>query len=142
MTLFGFGTQRVEEELRRLLPDLKYARVDSDAMRSGSDYETILRQFAAGELQVLLGTQMIAKGLDYPNVTLVGVISADTALAAPPDFRSAERTFYLIDHRSPARAGAGDSPGRVLVQTDLCRAIRRFNMAPSRIPRRSRSGIG
>jgi primosomal protein N' (replication factor Y) len=117
LTLFGLGTQRVEEEIRRLMPELKYARVDSDAMRSGSDYESILRQFSAGEIQVLLGTQMIAKGLDYPNVTLVGVVSADTALALP-DFRSAERTFQLITQVA-GRAGRGDSPGRVLVQTFL-----------------------
>lgn len=117
LTLFGLGTQRVEEEIRRLFPNLKYARVDSDAMRSGSDYETILRQFSSGEIQVLLGTQMIAKGLDYPNVTLVGVISADTALALP-DFRAAERTFQLITQVA-GRAGRGDSPGRVVVQTFL-----------------------
>ena len=117
LTLFGLGTQRVEEEIRRIFPNLKYARVDSDTMRSGHDYETTLRQFAAGEIQVLLGTQMIAKGLDYPNVTLVGVISADTALALP-DFRSAERTFQLITQVS-GRAGRGDSPGRVVVQTYL-----------------------
>jgi primosomal protein N' (replication factor Y) (superfamily II helicase) len=117
LTLFGLGTQRVEEEIRRLFPNLKYARVDSDTMRSSHDYETILRQFSTGEIQVLLGTQMIAKGLDYPNVTLVGVISADTALALP-DFRSAERTFQLITQVA-GRAGRGDSPGRVLVQTFL-----------------------
>jgi primosomal protein N' (replication factor Y) len=111
------GTQRVEEELRRILPNLKYARVDSDTMRSGSDYDAILRQFSDGQLQVLLGTQMIAKGLDYPNVTLVGVISADTALGLP-DFRAAERTFQLITQVA-GRAGRGDSPGRVLVQTFL-----------------------
>lgn len=117
LTLFGLGTQRVEEELRRLLPNLKYARVDSDAMRSARDYEQILQQFGRGEIQVLLGTQMIAKGLDYPNVTLVGVISADTALALP-DFRAAERTFQLITQVA-GRAGRGDAPGRVVVQTFL-----------------------
>ena len=106
----------VEEEIRRLLPNLKYARVDSDTMRSGKDYETILRQFSTGEIQVLLGTQMIAKGLDYPNVTLVGVISADTALALP-DFRSAERTFQLITQVA-GRAGHWRFAGTCL-STDI-----------------------
>jgi primosomal protein N' (replication factor Y) len=92
LSLFGLGTQRVEEELARKFPDLVYARVDSDTMRSARDYEALLGKFGRGEVQVLLGTQMIAKGLDYPNVTLVGVISGDTALALP-DFRAAERTF-------------------------------------------------
>jgi primosomal protein N' (replication factor Y) len=117
LSLFGLGTQRVEEELARKFPDLKYARVDSDSMRQAGDYEAVLAKFAAGEIQVMLGTQMIAKGLDYPNVTLVGVISADTALALP-DFRSAERTFQLITQVA-GRAGRGDAPGRVVVQTFL-----------------------
>src|SRR5205085_2825765 len=79
------------------------------------DYEDLLDRFGKGEIQVMLGTQMIAKGLDYPNVTLVGVISADTALALP-DFRASERTFQLITQVA-GRAGRGDSPGRVVVQT-------------------------
>jgi hypothetical protein len=109
LTLFGLGTQRVEEELARKFPDLKFARVDSDSMRGAGDYEAVLSRFSRGEIQVMLGTQMIAKGLDYPNVTLVGVISADTALALP-DFRSAERTFQLITQVA-GRAGRGDSGG-------------------------------
>jgi primosomal protein N' (replication factor Y) len=115
LSLFGLGTQRVEEELKAKFPELKYARVDSDSMRSAKDYEAILTRFANKEIQVMLGTQMIAKGLDYPNVTLVGVISGDTALALP-DFRSAERTFQLITQVA-GRAGRGDSPGRVVLQT-------------------------
>jgi primosomal protein N' (replication factor Y) len=115
LSLFGLGTQRVEEELSRKFPDLKFARVDSDSMRSSKDYEALLGRFASGEIQVMLGTQMIAKGLDYPNVTLVGVISGDTALALP-DFRAAERTFQLITQVA-GRAGRGDAPGRVVVQT-------------------------
>ena len=95
LSLFGLGTQRVEEELAKKFPDLRFARVDSDSMRSSKDYEALLGRFAKNEVQVMLGTQMIAKGLDYPNVTLVGVISGDTALALP-DFRAAERTFQLI----------------------------------------------
>jgi len=117
LSLFGLGTQRVEEELRGKFPDITFARVDSDSMRSAKDYEALLGEFAAGKIQVLLGTQMIAKGLDYPNVTLVGVISGDTALALP-DFRAAERTFQLITQVA-GRAGRGDSPGRVVLQTFL-----------------------
>jgi primosomal protein N' (replication factor Y) len=117
LTLFGLGTQRVEEEMERRFPGIAFARVDSDSMHSTRDYQATLDRFGRGEIQVLLGTQMIAKGLDYPNVTLVGVISADTALALP-DFRSAERTFQLITQVA-GRAGRGDWGGRVVVQTLL-----------------------
>ncbi len=115
LSLFGLGTQRVEEELAKKFPDLKFARVDSDTMHHARDYEALLGRFARGEVQVMLGTQMIAKGLDYPNVTLVGVISGDTALSLP-DFRAAERTFQLITQVA-GRAGRGDAPGRVVLQT-------------------------
>jgi primosomal protein N' (replication factor Y) len=115
LSLFGLGTQRVEEELTKKFPDLKFARVDSDSMHSAKDYEALLGSFARNEIQVMLGTQMIAKGLDYPNVTLVGVISGDTSLSLP-DFRAAERTFQLITQVA-GRAGRGDSPGRVVLQT-------------------------
>jgi primosomal protein N' (replication factor Y) len=117
LSLFGLGTQRVEEELAKKFPELKFARVDSDTMRNSKDYEALLGRFARGEVQVMLGTQMIAKGLDYPNVTLVGVISGDTALSLP-DFRAAERTFQLITQVA-GRAGRGDAPGRVVLQTFL-----------------------
>jgi primosomal protein N' (replication factor Y) len=117
LSLFGLGTQRVEEELARKFPDLKFARVDSDTMRNSRDYEAMLDRFSRGEISVMLGTQMIAKGLDYPNVTLVGVISGDTALALP-DFRASERTFQLITQVS-GRAGRGDAKGRVVLQTFL-----------------------
>ncbi|MGB7158409.1 MAG: primosomal protein N' [Tepidisphaeraceae bacterium] len=117
LSLFGLGTQRVEEEIARKFPELRFARVDSDTMRSSKDYEALLGRFARREVQVMLGTQMIAKGLDYPNVTLVGVISGDTALALP-DFRAAERTFQLITQVA-GRAGRGDAPGRVVLQTFL-----------------------
>jgi primosomal protein N' (replication factor Y) (superfamily II helicase) len=115
LSLFGLGTQRVEEELARKFPGLAYARVDSDTMRGSRDYERLLTQFGSGAIKVMLGTQMIAKGLDYPNVTLVGVISGDTALSLP-DFRAAERTFQLITQVA-GRAGRGDAPGRVVLQT-------------------------
>jgi len=115
LTLFGLGTQRVEEELKKKLPDLRFERVDSDTMRSSKDYEQLLGRFARREIDVLLGTQMIAKGLDFPNVTLVGVISGDTALSLP-DFRAAERTYQLITQVA-GRAGRGDVPGHVILQT-------------------------
>jgi primosomal protein N' (replication factor Y) len=115
LSLFGLGTQRVEEELARKFPGLAFARVDSDTMRGSRDYERLLTQFGRGEIKVMLGTQMIAKGLDYPNVTLVGVISGDTALSLP-DFRAAERTFQLITQVA-GRAGRGNAPGRVVLQT-------------------------
>jgi len=117
LSLFGLGTQRVEEELMKKFPGLPFARVDSDTMRNGRDYEALLNRFGKGEIKLMVGTQMIAKGLDYPNVTLVGVISGDTALALP-DFRAAERTFQLITQVA-GRAGRGDAPGRVVLQTFL-----------------------
>ncbi|HMO27635.1 MAG TPA: primosomal protein N', partial [Tepidisphaeraceae bacterium] len=115
LSLFGLGTQRVEEEIARKFPKLRFARVDSDSMHSSKDYEKTLEAFGRREFDLMLGTQMIAKGLDYPNVTLVGVISADTALALP-DFRASERTFQLITQVA-GRAGRGDLPGRVIVQS-------------------------
>ena len=115
VTLFGLGTQRVEEELERKFPHLTFARMDGDTMRQREDYQRILSDFAAGKIDLLLGTQMIAKGLDFPNVRLVGVISGDTSLHMP-DFRAAERTFQLIAQVA-GRAGRSDKPGIVIVQT-------------------------
>ena len=117
LSLFGLGTQRVEEEIKRKFPELRYERVDSDTMRGGREYEDVLARFGRGEIDVLLGTQMIAKGLDYPNVTLVGVVSGDTALSLP-DFRASERTFQLVTQVA-GRAGRGTKPGRVVLQTFL-----------------------
>ncbi len=115
LTLFGLGTQRVEEELNAKFPSLNFARVDSDTMRGERSYEELLSKFGAGEIQVLMGTQMLAKGLDFPNVTLVGVINGDTALSLP-DFRAGERTFQLLTQVA-GRAGRGEKPGRVIVQS-------------------------
>ena len=115
LALFGLGTQRVEEELEKKLPGVTFARVDSDTMHQTSDYERVLDAFGAGKIQLLMGTQMIAKGLDFPNVTLVGVISGDTALALP-DFRAAERTFQLLTQVS-GRAGRGEKAGTVILQS-------------------------
>ena len=115
LSLFGLGTQRVEEELTQKFPDLRFARVDSDTMRGERSYEELLSKFGSGEIQVLMGTQMLAKGLDFPNVTLVGVVNGDTALSLP-DFRAGERTFQLLTQVA-GRAGRGEVPGRVVVQT-------------------------
>lgn len=113
--LAGYGTERVEEEIKKFLPDVRIARMDSDTMRQRGAHEVVLSKFRRGEVQVLVGTQMIAKGLDFPNVTLVGVISADTMLHIP-DYRAAERTFGLLAQVS-GRAGRAEKPGTVVVQT-------------------------
>lgn len=111
----GIGTQRLESEVRQRFPNLSVARMDSDTMRRPGSHERIFNAFRSGELQLLLGTQMIAKGLDFPNVLLVGVINADSALHFP-DFRAAERTFQLVTQVA-GRTGRGDRGGRVIVQT-------------------------
>jgi primosomal protein N' (replication factor Y) len=119
INVFGLGTQRVEEELHRKFPALvdgdTMQRVDSDTMRRATDFHETLDRFARGELRLLLGTQMIAKGLDFPGVRLVGVINADTAINLP-DFRAGERTFGLVSQVA-GRCGRGVDPGRVIVQT-------------------------
>jgi len=115
VTIFGLGTQKVEEELAHKFPGIRSARMDSDTMRSARDYQHTLDKFRAGETDVLLGTQMIAKGLDFPGVRLVGVISADTALNLP-DFRASERTFQLISQVA-GRSGRSEQLGRVIVQS-------------------------
>ena len=111
----GIGTERLEREVEMAFPDRVVRRMDSDTMRTPGSHEQVLAAFRAGEVDILLGTQMIAKGLDFPNVTLVGVVNADTALHLP-DFRAAERTFQLVAQVA-GRTGRGRRPGRVLVQT-------------------------
>jgi primosomal protein N' (replication factor Y) len=110
----GLGTQKVEETLAKLFPDARVTRMDSDALKRKDDYRRILGDFRAGKIDVLLGTQMIAKGLHFPNVTLVGIIYADLALHQP-DFRAGERTFQLLTQVA-GRAGRGDIEGEVVVQ--------------------------
>lgn len=112
---FGAGTQRVEEEVRKLLPGVPVARMDVDTTQGKDGHLKLLEAFRKGETRIMVGTQMIAKGLDFPNVTLVGVVAADTTLNLP-DYRSAERTFQLITQVA-GRAGRADSPGRVVIQT-------------------------
>jgi len=111
----GTGSERVEDELHRLIPEARITRMDRDTITGKRQYETILSAFREGSYDILVGTQMIAKGHDIPNVTLVGVISADTGLGMP-DFRAAERTFQLLTQVA-GRAGRGNLPGTVLIQT-------------------------
>lgn len=112
---YGTGTQKVEEELQALFPSARILRMDVDTTRKKGAHEKILTAFEKQEADILLGTQMIAKGLDFPNITLVGVLNADTALNLP-DFRASERTFQLLTQVS-GRAGRGQKAGEVIVQT-------------------------
>jgi primosomal protein N' (replication factor Y) len=111
----GLGTEKLEVEIKDRFRNYEVRRMDSDTMRRPGSHEAVLSAFRRGEIHILLGTQMIAKGLDFPNVTLVGVVNADLALHLP-DFRSAERTFQLLSQVA-GRAGRGPNGGRVLVQT-------------------------
>jgi len=113
--LLGVGTERLEEEVRTHFPDARIARLDRDTAASRGAVEAILRGLRAGEVDVLIGTQMVAKGHDFPGVRLVGVVNADLGLHFP-DFRAAERTFQLLTQVA-GRAGRGGSPGRVIVQS-------------------------
>ncbi|MGM0214648.1 primosomal protein N' [Enterococcus sp. AZ109] len=112
---YGTGTEKIQEELAQLIPEARVLRMDVDTTRRKGAHEKILDAFGNHEADILLGTQMIAKGLDFANVTLVGVLNADTALNLP-DFRSSERTFQLLTQVS-GRAGRGEKKGEVLIQT-------------------------
>ncbi len=112
---FGVGTQRLEEQLSKMFPDVRTVRMDMDTTSTKDAHEKILAAFRRGEYDILLGTQMIAKGLDFPNVTLVGVITADTSLNLP-EYKSAEKTFQLVTQVA-GRTGRGDRGGKVIVQS-------------------------
>lgn len=112
---YGTGTQKVEEELHELFPEARVLRMDVDTTRKKGAHEKILTAFGEKKADILLGTQMIAKGLDFPDITLVGVLNADTALNLP-DFRSSERTFQLLTQVS-GRAGRAEKTGEVVIQT-------------------------
>ena len=112
---WGLGTEKVESELHRLFPTARIARMDTDSTRKRGTHEKVLSKFKDHKIDILVGTQMIAKGLDFPKVTLVGVVSADTALNLP-DFRSGERTFNLLTQVA-GRAGRSDLGGRVIIQS-------------------------
>ncbi|MDP4721438.1 MAG: primosomal protein N' [Akkermansiaceae bacterium] len=115
IALQGYGTQKVEEVLQKVLPEARFARIDADAMRRKNTLKDILRKFKSQKIDILIGTQMIAKGLHFPNVTLVGILNADLGLHVP-DFRAGERTFQLITQVA-GRAGRGELEGEVIVQT-------------------------
>jgi primosomal protein N' (replication factor Y) len=115
LNFIGTGSEKVEEELHRDFPTARIARMDRDTVSGKRHFETILHGFREGDSDILVGTQMIAKGHDIPNVTLVGVVSADVGLGLP-DFRAAERTFQLLT-QAAGRAGRGNLPGIVLIQT-------------------------
>jgi primosomal protein N' (replication factor Y) (superfamily II helicase) len=115
ITLLGIGTERVEGEVQQLFPLARVARMDRDSTKGKGGHARVLKSLEDGSVDILIGTQMIAKGHDFPGVTLVGVISADASLNLP-DFRSSERTFQLVT-QVMGRAGRGDRPGKVLVQT-------------------------
>ena len=112
---FGAGTQKVEEEVQKLLPGVRTLRMDYDTTSGKDGHGKILEEFRSGRASILIGTQMIAKGLDFPRVTLVGVVAADMTLNLP-DYRSRERTFQLLTQVA-GRAGRGQEPGRVIIQT-------------------------
>jgi primosomal protein N' (replication factor Y) len=111
------GTQRIEDIARQFIPKARIVRIDADTMQKKDLFRVILGDFRKGKIDVLVGTQMIAKGLDFPNVTLVGLVEADLSLHVP-DFRAAERTFQLLVQVA-GRAGRGDRAGEVVVQTYL-----------------------
>jgi primosomal protein N' (replication factor Y) len=113
--LHGVGTQRVEEELTQIFPEARILRMDLDTTTTRGSHGKILQAFGQGEADILLGTQMVAKGLDFSRVTLVGVISADVQMLLP-DFRSAERTFQLLTQVA-GRAGRSVLPGEVIIQS-------------------------
>jgi len=112
---YGFGTEKLEHEIHTLFPEARVSRMDADATRRKGEAFRILRQFGRGETDILVGTQMITKGYDFPHVTLVGVISADLSLSFP-DFRAGERTFQLLS-QAAGRAGRGNRKGTVIIQT-------------------------
>jgi primosomal protein N' (replication factor Y) len=111
----GAGTQRVEEELHSLIPELALKRMDSDTTRRKLSHYRMVKEMEQKKIDILVGTQMVAKGHDFPNVTLAGVVMADVALNLP-DFRSSERTFQLFTQLA-GRAGRGEAPGQVYIQT-------------------------
>ena len=112
----GFGTQKLEEETRKLFPDARITRLDRDTTRGRDSFAAMHRNMNAGKIDILIGTQMITKGHDFPNVTLVGVAHADLSLNIP-DFRSCERAFQLLTQVA-GRAGRGEVPGKVIIQTN------------------------
>jgi primosomal protein N' (replication factor Y) len=130
LKFFGSGTQRIAQELAKAFPNLRLIRFDSDTTRTKGAHRTLLTRFANGEADLLVGTQMLTKGLDLAQVTLVGVVSADGLLNLA-DYRAAERAFQTLTQVS-GRAGRGDDPGRVIIQTyspqhPVIQAVQRYD---------------
>lgn len=115
MKFKGYGTEKIEAALKAILPDLRVIRIDRDSTRHQGSLEILLQQFKTGKADVLIGTQMVAKGLHFPDVTLVGIINCDAAMNIP-DFRAQETLFQLVTQVS-GRAGRGDVEGKVILQT-------------------------
>eukprot|EP00362_Geleiidae_sp_MMETSP1317_P000963 CAMPEP_0201284598 /NCGR_PEP_ID=MMETSP1317-20130820/79063_1 /ASSEMBLY_ACC=CAM_ASM_000770 /TAXON_ID=187299 /ORGANISM="Undescribed Undescribed, Strain Undescribed" /LENGTH=139 /DNA_ID=CAMNT_0047605387 /DNA_START=88 /DNA_END=504 /DNA_ORIENTATION=- len=113
--LLGFGTEKIETAISSLFPEAKIARVDRDTIRKKGAVLKLLKGLQTGKTDILIGTQMVAKGHDFPNITLVGIICADVSLSLP-DFRAGEQVFQLLTQVS-GRAGRGSVPGRVILQT-------------------------
>src|SRR5205085_8142455 len=113
----GFGTEHVERSLHALFPEIRTLRMDRDTTRKKESHEEIFKQFKSHKADVLIGTQMIAKGLHFPSVTLVGVLHIDGSLSVP-DFRASEYTFQLLTQVA-GRSGRGELPGEVIIQTHL-----------------------
>ena len=147
LVLFGYGIQRVSDELGRKFPAARVARMDSDTMTSPKQFQEVFEAFSAGEVDILLGTQMVAKGLDFPRVSLVGIASADTSLTVP-DFRASERTFQLVVQVA-GRAGRAEGTGEVVVQTlypeepAIARALEHdyTGFAATELPLREEAGL-
>lgn len=112
---FRAGTQQIEQNVKKLFPKARVLRMDGDTTKTKNSYEEILSSFAAGKADILIGTQMIVKGHDFPNVTLVGALAADLSLNAV-DYRAGERTFQLLT-QAVGRAGRGEKPGMAVIQT-------------------------
>lgn len=115
ITYFGLGTERLEKEVKLMFPNASVARLDKESSKTLSNLQKIISQMQEGKIDILIGTQMVAKGHDFPNVSLVGVVLADTGLSMP-DFRASEKTFQLLTQVA-GRAGRGDSTGKVIIQT-------------------------
>ncbi|MCR4318415.1 MAG: primosomal protein N' [Planctomycetes bacterium] len=115
MKSLGVGTEHIEEDIATVFPNAKVVRMDSDTMNKKEDYENVLDSFREGEIDILVGTQMVAKGLDFPNVTVIGIINADSAMHHA-DFRATEKTFFLL-MQVAGRSGRGIKPGKVIIQT-------------------------
>ena len=117
MQFKGAGTEQIERALHAIFPDIRTLRMDADTTRHKGAHDRLFKQFLAGKADVLIGTQMIAKGLHFPSVTLVGVLNSDAALNIP-DFRASEQTFQLIAQVA-GRSGRSELPGEVIIQTQL-----------------------